>query len=188
MQSTLIGLMASASFGVIWLSIAKTDEIVTVTGNLEPQGSVQEIQMPLGGITSEILVKEGDSVLAGQIVMRLDTETTQKRFDSLIESRKLKKYQLDLKQQELYQYLQLNSEEVKMLETNLALQKKILSRFEELLREGASSEMQYFQQLNTVSEDKGRLQQAKVDRLRQQAIQSQAIQELKTELQNIESL
>ena len=188
MQSTLIGLMASASFGVIWLSIAKTDEIVTVTGNLEPQGSVQEIQMPLGGITSEILVKEGDSVLAGQIVMKLDTETTQKRFDSLIESRKLKKYQLDLKQQELYQYLQLNSEEVKMLETNLALQKKILSRFEELLREGASSEMQYFQQLNTVSEDKGRLQQAKVDRLRQQAIQSQAIQELKTELQNIESL
>lgn len=188
MQSTLIGLMASASFGVIWLSIAKTDEIVTVTGNLEPQGSVQEIQMPLGGITSEILVKEGDSVLAGQIVMRLDTETTQKRFDSLIESRKLKKLQLDLKQQELYQYLQLNSEEVKMLETNLALQNKILSRFEDLLREGASSEMQYFQQLNKVSEDKGRLKQAKVDRLRQQAIQNQAIQQLKAELQNLESL
>ena len=81
MQSTLIGLMASASFGVIWLSIAKTDEIVTVTGKLEPKGSVQEIQMPLGGIASEILVKEGDSVLAGQVVMRLD-EATQKRFES----------------------------------------------------------------------------------------------------------
>ena len=34
MQSTLIGLMASASFGVVWLSISKTDEIVTVTGKL----------------------------------------------------------------------------------------------------------------------------------------------------------
>ena len=56
--------------GIIWLSVAKTEEIVTVTGKLEPRGSVQEIQMPLGGITSEILVKEGDSVVAGQIVMK----------------------------------------------------------------------------------------------------------------------
>ena len=94
MQSTLVGLMVSASFGVVWLSIAKTEEIVTVTGKLEPQGSVQEIQMPLGGIASEILVKEGDSVLAGQIVMRLDAETAQKRVDSLKESQRLKTQQL----------------------------------------------------------------------------------------------
>lgn len=186
-QSTLIGLMASASFGVIWLSIAKTDEIVTVTGKLEPQGSVQEIQMPLGGIVSEILVEEGDSVLAGQLVMRLDTETTQKRFDSLKETQKLKNYQLELKQKELYQYLRLNSLEVKMLETNLKLQKKVLSSYEMLLQEGASSELQYLQQLNRVSEDKGRLNQAKVDCLRQEAIQNQAIQQLKSELQDLES-
>ena len=111
-------------FRVIWLSIAKTDEIVTVTGKLEPKGSVQEIQMPLGGIASEILVKEGDSVLAGQVVMRLDTEATQKRFESLKESQKLKRFQLELKQQELYQYLLLNEEEVKTLETNLSLRKR----------------------------------------------------------------
>ena len=187
MQSTLIGLMASASFGVIWLSIAKTDEIVTVTGKLEPQGSVQEIQMPLGGIASEILVTEGDSVLAGQVVMRLDTEATQKRFESLKESQKLKRFQLELKQQELYQYLLLNEEEVKTLETNLSLQKKILSRYESLFEEGASSELQYLQQFNKVSEDSGKLNQAKVDRLRQKAIQNQAIQQLKTELQDLES-
>ena len=96
-QSTLIGLITSASFGIIWLSVAKTEEIVTVTGKLEPRGSVQEIQMPLGGITSEILVKEGDSVVAGQIVMKLDAETTQKRFDSLKESQNLKTYELELK-------------------------------------------------------------------------------------------
>ena len=187
MQSTLIGLMASASFGVVWLSIAKTDEIVTVTGKLEPQGSVQEIQMPLGGIVSEILVEEGDSVLAGQLVIRLDTEATQKRFDSLKETQKLKNHQLELKQKELYQYLQLNNVEVKMLETNLILQKKVLSSYEMLFQEGASSELQYLQQLNRVSEDSGRLNQAKVDRLRQEAIQNQAIQQLKSELQDLDS-
>ena len=186
-QSTLIGLMASASFGVIWLSIAKTEEIVTVTGKLEPQGSVQEIQMPLGGIASEILVKEGDSVLAGQMVMKLDTEATQKRFDSLKESQRLKKHQLDLKQHELYQYLQLNNEEVKKLETNLSLQERILSRYEMLFENGASSELQYLQQLNKVSEDGVRLNQAKLDGLRQQAVQKQDIQQLKTELQDLET-
>ena len=186
-QSTLIGLMASASFGVIWLSIAKTEEIVTVTGKLEPQGSVQEIQMPLGGIASEILVKEGDSVLAGQMVMKLDTEATQKRFDSLKESQRLKKHQLDLKQHELYQYLQLNNEEVKKLETNLSLQERILSRYEMLFKGGASSELQYLQQLNKVSEDGVRLNQAKLDGLRQQAVQKQGIQQLKTELQDLET-
>ena len=186
-QSTLIGLITSASFGIIWLSVAKTEEIVTVTGKLEPRGSVQEIQMPLGGITSEILVKEGDSVVAGQIVMKLDTEATQKRFDSVKESHNLKTYQLELKKLELQQYLELSSTEIEVLETNLSLQERILSSFEMLLDEGAASELQYLQQLNKVSEDKGRLNQARVDRLRQQAVQNQEIQHLKTELQELES-
>ena len=49
MRTTTWGLMGTAVFAVGWLSIAKTDEIVTVTGKLEPLGSVQEIQMPIGG-------------------------------------------------------------------------------------------------------------------------------------------
>ena len=76
-RSTIIGLMGTAMFGVGWLAFAKTDEIVTVTGKLEPLGSVQNIQMPLGGIASEILVKDGEEVEAGQILMELDAEMTQ---------------------------------------------------------------------------------------------------------------
>ena len=68
--------MGSAIF-IGWLAIAKTDEVVTVMGNLEPIGSVQNIQMPLGGIASEILVKDGEEVKAGQILMQLDAETNQ---------------------------------------------------------------------------------------------------------------
>ena len=49
-RSTILGLMGSTVFGIGWLAVAKTDEIVTVSGKLEPIGSVQEIQMPLSGI------------------------------------------------------------------------------------------------------------------------------------------
>ena len=59
MRATTWGLMGTATFAVAWLAIAKTDEIVSVTGKLEPLGSVQEIQMPTGGIASKILVKDG---------------------------------------------------------------------------------------------------------------------------------
>ena len=58
-----VELIGTATFAVAWLAIAKTDEIVSVTGKLEPLGSVQEIQMPTGGIASKILVKDGDEVV-----------------------------------------------------------------------------------------------------------------------------
>ena len=41
--------------------------------------------MPLGGITSEILVKDGEEVEKGQIVMRLDAETSGQHLMSLTE-------------------------------------------------------------------------------------------------------
>ena len=187
LRGTILGLMGSAVFALVWLSIAKTDEVVTVSGKLEPLGSVQDIQMPLGGIASEILVEDGEEVKAGQLLMRLDGETTQQRLNSLQETQKLKRIQLELKETELQQYLLLNNEEVIMLKESLDLQEKILNRLQFLKMEGAASELQYLEQLNRVSETNGRLNQAKVERFRQQAVQNQKIQQLKADLQDLES-
>ena len=187
MRATTWGLMGTATFAVAWLAIAKTDEIISVTGKLEPLGSVQEIQMPTGGIASKILVKDGDEVNAGDVVMRLDGEATEQRLNSLQESKKLKTQQLKLKQLELKQYLLLNDEETKTLNNNLELQKEILSRYEVLNEQGAASELQYLQQLYRVEETRGTLNQVRVDRMRQQAAQNQQIQQLKAELQELEA-
>ena len=187
MRATTWGLMGTATFAVAWLAIAKTDEIVSVAGKLEPLGSVQEVQMPTGGIASKILVKDGDEVNAGDIVMRLDGEATEQRLNSLQESKKLKTEQLELKQLELRQYLLLNDEETKTLNNNLKLQQKILSRYEILSEQGAASELQYLQQLYRVEETIGSLNQVRVDRMRQQAAQNQQIQQLKAELQELQA-
>ncbi len=187
MRATTWGLIGTATFAIGWLAFAKTDEVVTVSGKLEPLGSVQEIQMPLGGIASEILVKDGDEVKKGQIVMKLDAETTQQKLDSLHESQLLKTTQLALKEKELEQYLLLNDEETRTLARNLELQKEVLSRYEMLSKQGATAELQYLEQLNKVAETDGRLRQTKVDRLRQQALQNQQIQQLKAELQELQA-
>ena len=185
LKGTIWSLMGTATFAIGWLAIAKTDEVVTVTGKLEPLGSVQVIQMPVGGIASEILVQDGEEVKAGQVVMRLDAETTQQRLSSLQESQRLKTQQLKLKQTELKQYLRFNREEEKMLVRNLELQQRILSSYKMLEQEGAAAELQYLQQLNTVAEVNGKLNQVRVDRLRQEALQQQQIQQLKAELEEL---
>ena len=187
MRATTWGLMGTATFALAWLAIAKTDEIVSVTGKLEPLGSVQEIQMPTGGIASKILVKDGDEVNAGDVVMRLDGEATEQRLNSLQEGKKLKMQQLELKQLELKQYLLLNDVETKTLSSNLDLQREILSRYKMLNEQGAASELQYLQQLNQVEETSGTLNQVRVDRIRQQAVQNQQIQQLKAELQELQA-
>ena len=187
MQSITWALIGTSTFAAGWLAIAQTEEIVVATGKLEPIGAVKDIQMPLGGIADKILVREGDRVSAGQALILLDTESTRKELEALQESIRLKKEQLELKEIELHQYLQMNSAEVKMLESTLALDKEILERFKILADEGASAELQYLQQRNKVSEVEGRLIQTKVDRFRQSSILEGQLKQLRTELSDLEA-
>ena len=179
---TLIG---SSVFGLVWLALARTEEIVVASGQLEPIGSVQDIQMPLGGVADQIFVKEGDLVQAGQVLMKLDTEASEEHHNSLEKTIKLKREQLILKQDEKRNTVQVNQEEVLMLENNLVLQSEILERYGQLREVGAFSEVQYLNQKNTVAEIYGRLMQSKAERLRQIALLDQQTAQLKSELADL---
>ena len=179
---TLIG---TTVFGVAWLALARTEEIVVAPGQLEPIGSVQDIQMPVGGVADQILVTEGDRVKAGQVLMKLDTEASEEQRNSLEKTIKLKQEQLILKEEEKRSFMQVNQEEVLMLENNLALQSEILKRYEQLEAAGAFSEVQFLNQQNIVAETNGRLMQSKAERLRQIALLDQQTAQLKSELADL---
>ena len=187
MKTVTWTLVGTTVFGVAWLALARTEEIVVAPGQLEPVGSVQDIQMPVGGVAESILVKEGDVVKAGQILMKLDTEATEEQRRSLEQTIKLKQEQLKLKEQEKQRYLEGNQEEVSMLENNLALQNEIMSRFEALGEAGATSELQLLNQRNAVEETRGRLMQSKVERLRQTALLDQQTAQLSSDLADMRS-
>ena len=76
-KAITLSIIGGTVFGIGWLSLAKTEEIVIVQGKLEPIGGVIDIQMPMQGITQEILVKEGETVEKGQILIKLDTEISE---------------------------------------------------------------------------------------------------------------
>ena len=187
MRTVTWSLIGTTVFGVAWLALARTEEIVVAAGELEPVGSVQDIQMPVGGVVDQILVDEGQSVTAGQVLMKLDTEASEQQRRSLETTIKLKQQQLELKEQEKRRYLQVNNEEVQMLQNNLELQMEIQERFEELEEAGAASELQYLSQQNTVEETRGRLMQTKADRLRQVAQLDQQMAQLNSELADLQS-
>ena len=79
-------LMGSTAFSLGWLAIAKTDEVAIAIGKLEPKGGVFDVQMPLEGIARELLIKEGDVVKKGQILIHLDTEITEAKNAALQKS------------------------------------------------------------------------------------------------------
>lgn len=185
MRTVTWALIGSTVFGVAWLAFARTEEIVVAPGKLEPIGSVQDIQMPVGGVADQILVKEGDRVKAGQVLMKLDTEASEELRNSLEKTIKLKQEQLTLKEEEKRNTMQMNQEEVLMLENNLALQVEILERYEQLQAAGAFSEVQYLNQQNIVAETRGKLMQSKSERLRQIALLDQQTAQLKSELADL---
>lgn len=185
MRAISWGLIGTTGFAVGWLALAQTEEIVVATGKLQPIGSVKEIQMPMGGIAEAILVKDGDKVKAGQVVMRLDTETTLQKQKSLQDNLRLRANQLALKQLELQRYSSLILDRVATLAEKVVFEKEILSRFYQLAQEGASAELQYLQQRNTVQEVEGRLRETKLDGMRQEAILQQDLQRLKSELADL---
>ena len=75
MRSVTWSLIRTSAFGLGWIAIAQTEDSCG-KGVLEPQGR-KEIQMPLGGIADKILVKDGERVSKGQILIQPDAESTE---------------------------------------------------------------------------------------------------------------
>ena len=74
-SSTLIWISASIFGGaLIWAFSAKVDQTITVTGRLEPQGSVEEVDAPATGVVSRVFVKDGQNVKAGEPLVAIEAQ------------------------------------------------------------------------------------------------------------------
>lgn len=85
---------------IVWASFAEVDEITRGQGKIIPSGQNQMVQNLEGGIVSELLVREGDMVDKGQILLKIDN----KSFSSSYEESEIRKIELRAK------YLRLDAE------------------------------------------------------------------------------
>jgi len=180
-------LIGCTAFGVGWLALARTEEIVVAPGKLEPIGSVKEVRLPLGGVVEDMLVKEGDRVKAGQVLLRLESDTSADRRFSLVKALAYKQDQIAHKRNELERYRDLNSTEQRSLVQSLALERDIANRLASLQREGAVPDLQFLQQRNKAQQVESQLKQSMADRRRQEAILFQGLEQLQSELADLRS-
>ncbi|BAZ07481.1 HlyD family efflux transporter periplasmic adaptor subunit [Calothrix sp. NIES-3974] len=82
-RAIMLTLMGLASFGVIWASIAKIEQVVPATGQLKPEAAVKEVQAPVGGVVKQVLVKDGQQVKVGDLLLVFDTEANKSELTAL---------------------------------------------------------------------------------------------------------
>jgi protease secretion system membrane fusion protein len=70
-QSGKVVMVAFAIF-LVWAVTAPLDQGVVIQGTVVVQGSRKAVQHPSGGVVSQILVREGDEVLEGDVVLKIN--------------------------------------------------------------------------------------------------------------------
>lgn len=75
---------------IVWANWAELDEITRGDGEIIPSSQLQVIETLEGGAVSEILVREGDLVDRGQVLLRIDDI----RFSSSLKENQVRQYEL----------------------------------------------------------------------------------------------
>lgn len=71
-RTVLYSLLALFAMIVIWACLGRLDMVAVAQGKLVPQSFLKIVQPAESGVVREILVKEGEEVGAGQVLVRMD--------------------------------------------------------------------------------------------------------------------
>ena len=166
---TLVG---ATSFATLWAFLAPLPETVAVQGKLQPTQAIQDVEAALPGVVDAVLVKEGQMVKAGDLLLRFDPRETKAKLKAARVQREalnnkvsinrvllgeLSPEKLSLNQRSLLEQLreqksgvktaQLEAEQrsrvrIAGLQQSLITAETIAERYQLLLQNGAASELQ----------------------------------------------
>ncbi len=82
-QVIVWGIIGVTSLGIAWACLFKIEEAIPATGQLEPDGAVKEVQVPVGGLVKAVYVKDGQSVKRGERLLSIDPTAAKAQLASL---------------------------------------------------------------------------------------------------------
>ena len=88
-RATVWSLIGLTAFSIVYGINARLDSSVTANGELRPSGGVAEISPPFNSLVQRVLVKEGESVKAGQLLVVLREKVNLQQYDSMKRQRQL---------------------------------------------------------------------------------------------------
>lgn len=76
-------IMMALGFFLLWMFLGRIDVVITARGKVIPVGEVKTLQPLTSGVVSTILVKPGQLVEAGEVLMEIDPADTEPELASL---------------------------------------------------------------------------------------------------------
>ena len=82
-RRVLWAILALVVFLIVWALVGRLDIVAVADGKLVPASYLKIVQPSESGIVKEILVREGEAVRAGQVLMRMDALITTADLDAI---------------------------------------------------------------------------------------------------------
>ena len=176
---TIVG---ATAFAGVWAFLAPLPETVALQGKLQPASPVQDIESAVDGLVADVPVKEGDSVAVGDLLVRFDPRDAETRLQAARRKRSQLQSQIAInrvvlgeqdatvltpnQQQQLVELRQqmqgintaaeeslaASQARLKGLIQTLTIARDVAARYEALVRDGATSEMQALSARSKVDE------------------------------------
>lgn len=179
---TIIG---TASFGFGFAIFAKIDEVVLATGELQPLGAERPIKAPFAGVVNQILVREGQKVSAGQALLRLDPQVSEKRAETLQTQLKLEKKRFEEESRSIQARESSLRERTEGLGRALSTEKQIYINISPLATQGAIQGTELLRQRNRVEQLESEISQSRANL---QEVQAQLLKMKQESLREIADL
>ena len=88
-RATVWSLIGLTAFSIVYGFTAKLDSSISANGELRPTGGVAEISPPFNSLVERVLVKEGQSVKAGQLLVVLREKVNRQQLANVQRQRQL---------------------------------------------------------------------------------------------------
>ena len=88
-RATVWSLIGLTAFSIVYGFTAQLDSSISANGELRPTGGVAEISPPFNSLVDQVLVKEGQSVKAGQLLVVLREKVNRQQLANVQKQRQL---------------------------------------------------------------------------------------------------
>ena len=156
-------IISTASFGFIFAIFAKIDEVVLAPGELQPLGAERPVKAPFAGVIKDIVVKEGQKVIAGDTLLKFDADVSRKRKETLetqikLENKRFEEESRAVKARKRGVIARLNG-----LKRSLSTESGIYENILPLAEIGAMQQTEVLRQRNKVEQLDSEVQQSEAD-------------------------
>ena len=180
-------IVSTSTLGLIWLGTAKTDQIIQTNGFLEPNDRLRSVKIPEKGIIKDLLIKEGQLVQKGQVLLKLDTDLLDINLLTTSNALEIKKQILDEKELELNQTREIFDIKIEKTKKSIEIEENILNKIESILKDGAISEMEYLDQKVKLIKLQSQLNEFDSDKIRKLSLLKQSIKDLNMQISDLQS-